>query len=120
MFIIWGFGKTTTKSYGFIQSSGCERCGNAVQMEMLKITTWFTLFFIPIIPYSTKYCLVCPVCREAKQLSKEEFMQFAGTADSANTNSPQGDSIKYAGKTPTQIAYLKQMEEIENEKAMNQ
>lgn len=119
MFIIWGFGRTTTKRYGFAQPSGCERCGNAVQMELLKITTWFTLFFIPIIPYSTKHCLVCPICREAKYLTKDEFMQLVSTADSSDTNSPQSDSIKYAGKTPTQIAYLKQMEEAEREKAMN-
>lgn len=46
-------------------------------------------------------------------------MQLANTADGADTNSPQSDSIKYAGKTPTQIAYLKQMEEAEREKAMN-
>lgn len=125
MFIIWGFGRRTIKKYGSatIGNGTCSRCHNAVQYEMIKITTWFTLFFIPLIPYNCKYCLVCPICNCALELGKDEFMSMVngGNSESVgngnNTGGPNNsDEIKYAGKTETQIAYLKQMEEFQNQK----
>jgi hypothetical protein len=75
----------------------------------LKVTTWFTLFFIPVIPYKRRYLLACPVCGFAYILPKHEFMTLA---DGAYYEAPvQPDAVKYAGKTATQIAFLKQMEE---------
>lgn len=88
-----------------------------MQNELLKITTWFTLFFIPVIPYKTEYISVCPICNSLLHLSKEDFMRAADGENAGYTDGAQDDSIKYAGKTPTQISYLKQMEELEREKA---
>lgn len=50
----------------------CFACGNVGQKELLRARTWFTLFFIPIFPVSTKYIVRCTRCgredvvREAK------------------------------------------------------
>ena len=83
----------------------------------MKLTTWFTLFFIPIIPYKRQYLLVCPICGQAQQVTREEFDSLAAGAVE-NNQSPLGqpalssDDLKYAGKTPTQIAFLKHMESV--------
>jgi hypothetical protein len=78
--------------------------------------TWFTLFFIPVIPYSSKYCITCPNCGSYEELSKEEFERIKMDLKSTEGNnmSSVDDRIKYAGKSETQINFLKQMEELNN------
>lgn len=61
MFIIWGWGKRTVALLGTLGQEICPNCHNMVEMGYLRIRTWFTLFFIPVIPYSIKY-IMCPVC----------------------------------------------------------
>jgi len=133
LFIIWGFGKKTVKSYGLMPLRNCMRCSNATQYEVLKVTTWFTLFFIPIIPYRVERFLVCPICRAAQAVTKEDFerildmLQNGGQMPAGDTGAqpnPQAEKLaeemKYAGKTPTQIEYLKQMEQAEKERNAEQ
>lgn len=129
MFIIWGFGKQTIKNYGTTDACNCSHCNNNVHMGLLKITKWFTLFFIPIIPYSTKYVSACPICSMTEELTKEEFFDIVegGSATTGKKSGmsglPEGKTVefeqirKYAGKTETQINYLKQMEELQKAKA---
>jgi len=121
MFIIWGFGKRTIRRYGKINQSVCRHCNNTVQRELVKVTTWFTLFFIPIIPYRIERFLVCPICGITQKLSKQEFEEFLSggvqAAEPVTASYHDSDEYKYAGKTPVQIEYLKQMEAHEAEKA---
>jgi len=105
---------------GIMTESLCGRCNNRTARKIVKLTTWFTLFFIPIIPYKRQYLLVCPICGQAQPLTKAEFDSLVGTG--INDLTPMGrqtalstDDIKYAGKTPTQIAFLKHMESINRE-----
>ena len=123
MFIIWGFGRQTKKSFGFVDYHVCGRCHNTTQFELVKITTWFTLFFIPVIPYHVKHFRACPICGAAQEMTKEEWERIIG-GELVQENAPYHagspaqeipDSVKYAGKTSTQIAYLKQMEEYHRE-----
>ena len=124
MFLIWGFGHQTTKDYGVDRSNRCGHCNNMVERRFLRITTWFTLFFIPIIPYRRQYAIVCPICNDIIILSKEEFMDgVAGYGEyiigDDRTEVAQTDR-RYIGKTETQVAYLKQMEELEKEKEQSE
>ena len=115
MLILWGFGHRTTKILGVMPESLCGRCNNRTTRKIMKLTTWFTLFFIPIIPYRRQYLLVCPICGQAQQLTKAEFDSLVGSgANGLPIGQPAltADEIKYAGKTPTQIAFLKHMESI--------
>lgn len=135
MLIFFSFGYRTVKSFGTFLTQKCNNCNNNINSELLKVTTWFTLFFIPIIPYRKEYLIVCPICKDALKISKVDFEQIIG----GNSSNLQGGSIigkaispndpgnvnispqnKYAGKTETQIAYLKQMEEFENQRANHQ
>lgn len=50
----------------------CPRCGNQAVWQLVRKRHWFTLFFIPLIPYRTEYFMACPVCRAGKKLTKQE------------------------------------------------
>ncbi len=39
------------------------RCHNQVLLRLLHITTWFTLFFVPVIPYKRTCGLICNICK---------------------------------------------------------
>lgn len=72
--IIFGWGRQTFKLIGVVYKNLCSHCHNEDYWVLTRIRTWFTLFFIPIIPYSTKYFLSCPVCK------------YGATLDSAQVN----------------------------------
>lgn len=120
MFIIWGFGHKTMKDFGSVPPCSCGRCHNYVHRRMVKVTTWFTLFFLPLIPYKREYLLVCPICNSVAFLTKEEFdgatdgVSYGGQSYPGEHQAAQTD--KYAGKTETQIAYLTQMEQARKER----
>ncbi|MBE6011290.1 zinc-ribbon domain-containing protein [Anaeropeptidivorans aminofermentans] len=123
MFFIFGFGHRTVKIFTTLPPTGCQNCHNNVEMGIVRVTSWFTLFFIPIIPYKKEYLVVCPICKGGTRISKSEFdaiLQGNGL-EGINMHQPEYTAThdKYAGKTETQITYLKQMEEIEREKAKN-
>jgi len=72
--IIWGWGHRKTDTYGeATEVIVCARCNNEVRRVVLKDTTYFTLFFIPLIPYKSEHFVVCPVCGDAYALTKEAF-----------------------------------------------
>lgn len=117
--IIWGFGKTTRKVIGQVFQNMCSYCNSTEVWQLCIMRTWFTLFFIPIIPYKTQYCISCPKCGSYMELTKEQFEKIqqemanaSSTVASDFISEPVDDSVKYAGKTETQINYLKQMEEF--------
>ena len=70
MFIIWGtrtFKKIMTQTGPYT----CNNCNNAVHFQLLRVATWFTLFFIPIFPVSFKYFHICPICSQGQQVKKD-------------------------------------------------
>lgn len=115
MFIIWGFGKTTRKVIGTVGCFTCKYCNTQSLWQLCIVRTWFTLFFIPVIPYAKKYCISCPNCKSYMELSQEEFEQYKLQVESGYNQDNLDDAIKYKGKTETQINYLKQMEEANKE-----
>lgn len=117
--IIWGWGKTTKKIIGSVFERSCNYCNSTEAWNLCIIRTWFTLFFIPIIPYRKKYCIACPKCWSYIELTEEQFQKIklditSGASNIKNNQNSIPDDMKYAGKTETQINYLKQMEEYEN------
>ncbi|WP_454052348.1 zinc-ribbon domain-containing protein [Clostridium sp. Marseille-Q7071] len=116
--IIWGWGKVTRKSVGPVFERPCNYCNSTEVWNLCVVRTWFTLFFIPIIPYRKQYCITCPKCYSYIDLTEEQFqeMKLSITSQSNNINqNPVNDDMKYRGKTETQINYLKQMEEYKDE-----
>lgn len=73
MFFIFGWGHLTRKQYDSGIERECQQCHNHVRMALLNLKKWFTLFFIPVIPYGPEYFLVCPSCGHAVKLNKTQF-----------------------------------------------
>jgi zinc-ribbon family len=113
--LIFGFNHRKVKKYGPKKSYHCNSCSNIKNWELVEITFWFTLFFIPLIPYEKKYLLVCPVCNNSMSLTLEKFLKYKNDIIAPDTKNATNDDIYY-GKTETQINYLKQMREFEEER----
>ncbi len=47
----------------------CANCGMS-PVALLRVSTWFALFFIPVIPVSFKHYTVCPNCKRLDPVSK--------------------------------------------------
>lgn len=102
MLFIFGFGYKTTKNLGTLEPKKCDHCNNTVANHKIKVTSWFTLFFIPIIPYSTKHYVICPICNHGIEVSAEVFENIEVSEEN------------YNGKNDVQINFLKQMAERNN------
>lgn len=81
MFILFGFGKRTIKSQGYTQKRHCPNCGNVRKWECKKVTTWFTLFFIPVIPYKFENVVECPICHVGLRIVKDEVDKYCSGED---------------------------------------
>jgi len=76
---VWGHRKV--KSFGPTFKHHCNHCDNDIFLELYKISTWFTLFFIPIFPYETYYHLICPICKYSFELDKAKFKELKPLAE---------------------------------------
>ncbi len=77
MFIIFGW-NTKPNKIGFTKSKYvCENCKNEYNWPLVKLTTWLTLFFIPIIPDRSQYFLTCPICDNGYALTKKNALNVA-------------------------------------------
>jgi Protein of unknown function (DUF2510)/zinc-ribbon family len=74
----------------------CANCG-ASPLVLFRVSTWFALFFIPLIPFSFKHFTACPNCRRIEDVSKaqvesaraqEEAMRAAGQGGAPATPAP--------------------------------
>ncbi len=79
--VIFGWGRQTIRQIGVLFKQLCNHCHNEEYWILTKITTWFTLFFIPVFPYSVKYFLSCPVCKYGLTLDQKEIELFKPIAE---------------------------------------
>lgn len=77
MFIIFGWGRRTIRVLGFTAARLCANCRNTSQWQVIKVTRWFTLFFIPVIPYESRYVAMCPVCSRGIQIDAQAAQNLA-------------------------------------------
>jgi hypothetical protein len=71
--IIFGWGHQTTKNIGLTHEMPCGNCNNDTTFDLTRYRTWFTLFFIPVIPYENKYFLSCPICTRGVVLDNTQL-----------------------------------------------
>lgn len=57
----------------------CGRCGNASEHVLRKITTKFTLFFIPLFPINKKHMLFCSACELEQKLPGAQAQELMAT-----------------------------------------
>jgi hypothetical protein len=68
--IIFGIRGGKRKDHGAALPLVCPNCNNQTFYRYLTVTKWFTLFFVPVVPISSKHYLMCPVCTRAIQLDR--------------------------------------------------
>ncbi len=83
MFIIFGT-RSILKNLGIVFKNMCNNCHNEKYWVLTRTTRWFTLFFIPIFPTSSRYSLSCPVCKYGIKLNQEQIEKYKPIAE-ANT-----------------------------------
>jgi hypothetical protein len=62
--IIWGF-RGKVRPLANIRAR-CPRCGQEAAQRLVRSQRWFTLFFIPIFPFRTRYIATCTYCGSAQ------------------------------------------------------
>lgn len=82
MLIIWGF-RDTDKELGTVDYLHCNRCNNDSNWRLQRTTSWFTLFFIPVIPYRRVYYVYCPICHWTTEIPKEEAKRIMARNEAA-------------------------------------
>jgi hypothetical protein len=70
--ILWGWGRRTVKHLGRITRK-CPYCHNTGWFEVVTVRTWFTLFFIPVIPYRVRHVMMCTNCGGSVELDAERM-----------------------------------------------
>jgi hypothetical protein len=85
--IIFGFGRGRPKDLGEVAPSKCPNCLRDVVFRHISVTRWFSLFFIPLIPFSTKHWLLCPVCTRGPQLDQAQRQAVDHMAEVTATRS---------------------------------
>ncbi|WP_280241612.1 zinc-ribbon domain-containing protein [Nocardia abscessus] len=68
-------------------TSVCGRCGNPAAHALRKLVTKFTLFFIPLIPLSTKHYLECTWCGASAPIAAPQIPDLLARAN-AGTMGP--------------------------------
>ena len=79
--IIFGWGRQTIKEIGVAFKQLCGHCNNEEYWVLTRVMTWFTLFFIPIFPYSIKYFLSCPICKYGLTLDDNQVNEIRPSAE---------------------------------------
>lgn len=73
MIVIFGWGHRTTKELGQKTLMYCPNCRNDRWWHLISYKTWFTLFFIPVIPYESKHLLYCGLCSHGVEIKRNKI-----------------------------------------------
>lgn len=78
MFLIWGF-RTRTKILARLLLV-CHACSKPASQAVAQRVRWFTLFFIPLIPFNRKHLMQCAMCGHVSQVTKEDAARLVQSA----------------------------------------
>ena len=82
MLVFYGI-STKTKVLGETESSElCMNCCESSIHRVVRERLYFTFFFIPIIPLSTRYTVECPCCTYARKLKKADAKRICNHVSS--------------------------------------
>ena len=73
--IIFGF-RTTVRRLATLMWV-CRICGNPASQALLKRSTKFTLFFIPLFPVRVRHAVQCTFCGGSYDISRHEADRLA-------------------------------------------
>lgn len=68
----------------------CGACHSPAAQGLIRVKTFFTLFFIPLIPVGTKYRSVCTMCGATSSLTKDQADQAMAMAQRQRAQATSG------------------------------
>jgi len=66
----------------------CGQCRTPAAQVVVRMSTWFSLFFIPVIPLGHRYSSTCTFCGMSTKLDKAQALQMVAAAQNASASSP--------------------------------
>ncbi len=78
MFLIFGI-KRTARRLATVFSL-CGHCCSPAAQVVARRSTWFSLFFIPLIPLRFTYLVTCTLCGVSSKVDKAQAMQMVAAA----------------------------------------
>jgi len=78
MFFLFGL-RRQAKVIGQFERT-CSKCGRQTVHSAIESQRWFTLFFIPVIPFGSSYSTRCNLCGLVLTASPELKAQVSGKA----------------------------------------
>jgi len=70
----------------------CGTCQKPAAQTLILRVRWFTLFFIPVIPFARKHLMQCALCGSVSKITKEEAARLSAMPQEtapAQAGSPQ-------------------------------
>lgn len=61
----------------------CRLCGSPAAQVVSRVRTYFSLFFVPVIPLGSTYRSTCSLCGRTVKVTKEDAEQLVAHAQSA-------------------------------------
>ena len=81
MFFLLGV-RRKEKTIGQVERP-CSKCARPTVHTALELKSWFTLFFIPVIPFGTTYLTRCNFCGTKYKTTDELKSKLSGLAMAA-------------------------------------
>jgi hypothetical protein len=86
MFLIFGI-KRLRKRLGTVFAL-CGQCGRPAAQVIVRASTWFSLFFVPVIPLGSKYASTCTLCGNSTKIDKEQALHMVAAGQATSDQSP--------------------------------
>jgi uncharacterized protein YbaR (Trm112 family) len=81
MIILFGWSFKTEKTIGPARKQHCPICNREEFHILHRESRWFTLFFVPVVPYEHHYTLYCPFCKHTEELPAGESKKLKPLAE---------------------------------------
>jgi zinc-ribbon family len=96
MFLIFGIKRMNRRLATVLAL--CGQCHTPAAQVVVRLSTWFSLFFIPLIPLGSKYVSTCTLCGTSVKIDKAQAEHMIAAAQqisagSATPPAPQPDSL---------------------------
>jgi hypothetical protein len=97
MFLIFGVKRLKRRLATML--AVCGHCGRPAAQVIVRVSTWFSLFFIPVIPLGTKYFSTCTLCGQTMKIDKDQATQMVTAAQQVAAD-PHAPAVPYQASQP--------------------
>ena len=111
--IIWGWGGSRPTDFGPAVPLTCPNCHNDTVFHYVSAASWFSIFFIRLIPYHRRHMLLCPICTRGVTLSPEQATRAKALASARAALGPTPDPAAEAAVAADTQSFLALLAPVE-------